>query len=113
MEIQEIPEIERNYIERNEKDKKRINKNNDNIKNEVICSLCKENCFININVYKINLFCCKNGHNINNILFENYENTQVSTHKKLCENYKTNKNDKKFYKCLFCKIFIMFNAHIF
>ena len=49
---------------------------NDNI-NEVICPICKENCFIEINDYKINLSGCKNEHNINNILFKDYQNSQI------------------------------------
>ena len=31
---------------------------------------------MNIKNYKINLFGCKNGHNINNILFEDFQKTQ-------------------------------------
>ena len=83
MEVQETPEIEANYIETNKgEDKKRYNKNEDNLQSEIICPECKENCIINIKDYKINLFGCKNGHNINNILFQNYESTQVPTEKK-------------------------------
>ena len=43
---------------------------------DVICPICQENCFIKINNYKINLFGCKNGHNMNNILFKDYYNSQ-------------------------------------
>ena len=108
MEFQETPEIEANYIETNkDEDKKINNKNEDSIQSlqsEIICPECKENCFIKIRDYKINFFGCKNGHNINNILFRNYANTQVSRETKLCENCKKNKNDKDIYKCLSCKI---------
>ena len=41
--------------------------------NEIICPTCKENIFINLNDYKINLFNCKNKHNIRNILLKSYE----------------------------------------
>ena len=62
-----------------EPDKKRNNLINDQNQDnrplyKVICPKCKENCFINIIDYKFNLYGCKNNHNIDNILFENYEN---------------------------------------
>ena len=59
-----------NFIQENTKGNELINK-------EIICSECKENCFININDYKIKLFGCKNGHNINNIPLK-----KIKIHKK-------------------------------
>ena len=63
----------------NEEDKRRniinilVNENNETIKKdniikskEIICPKCKENILIKIDEYKINLFNCKNNHNINN-----------------------------------------------
>ena len=48
--------------------------NNNIIKSKsIICPECKENIRIKINDYKIKLYDCKNGHNIDNILFEEYE----------------------------------------
>ena len=64
MEVQETPEIEMNNKDINYEEDKKINNKNNIQLNEVICSECKENCFINISNYKINLFGCKNGHNI-------------------------------------------------
>ena len=54
------------------------NNTNKNIyeSNEIICPESKENILIKINDYIINLNNCKNGHNINNILLNKYENTQ-------------------------------------
>ena len=65
----------------NEEDKRRkimnilVNENNKTIikeniikSKEVICPKCNENILIKINEYKINLFDCKNNHEINNIL---------------------------------------------
>ena len=70
-------------------------------KKDVICPECKENAFININNYQISLFGCKNEHSINNILFVNYENSQiVPTDKTKYRNCKKNKNNKDLYKCL-------------
>ena len=69
----------------NEEDKRRnimnilVNENikiiiKDNIKEskKIICPKCNENILIKINEYKINLFNCKNNHNINNILLALY-----------------------------------------
>ena len=52
----------------NEKEKKIISK-------EIICPECKENILLNIKDYKINLYECKNGHKIENILINEFENT--------------------------------------
>ena len=51
---------------------------NDGIKEskEIICPKCKENCKIKINDYKIKLYDCKNNHEINNILLDEFNNTQ-------------------------------------
>ena len=42
-------------------------KENNIISKEIICPECKENIFININDYKIDLNRCKNGHQFYNI----------------------------------------------
>ena len=44
---------------------------------DIICPYCGENCIIEIKDYKINLNKCDNKHNINNILLDEYYNTQV------------------------------------
>ena len=56
------------YNSKNKENKKEI------ISNEIICPECKENILININNYKINLYECKNGHKIENILLNEFEN---------------------------------------
>jgi hypothetical protein len=38
--------------------------------NDIICLLCGELIFLSINDYKIELFECKNGHKVNDILLE-------------------------------------------
>ena len=104
----------------NEIDKKRnisnilvveINKTNENIKliksNEIICPQCKENVLINFKGYKINLINCKNGHNTNDLSFEDYDNSQnIDISKIICEFCKEkNKGDtynNEFYKCNTC-----------
>ena len=53
-----------------------INKNNLIKSKYIICPECKENIRFRIKDYKIKLYDCKNGHNIDNILLEEYENTQ-------------------------------------
>ena len=37
---------------------------------EIICPECKENILIKIEDYKINLYDCKNKHNINTLFFK-------------------------------------------
>ena len=109
----------------NEEDKKRIiikilvNENNEiNIKekkiklNEIICPKCNENIFLRINEYKINLYNCKNNHNLNNILINEFENMEkIDISKIICDNCKKKKKKKKnnifqkqFYRCNICKI---------
>jgi len=74
----------------------------------IICPECKENIKFKINDYKIKLYGCKNGHNIDNILLEEYENTQkIDISKIICNIcYKINKSNtynNVFYICNTCK----------
>ena len=57
---------------------------------EIICPKCKENILIKINEYKINLFNCKNNHNIDNILLNEYENN-IDISKIICDKCKLKK----------------------
>ena len=85
---------------------------NDSYKNmiksrNVICPKCNENIFINFIDYKINLSDCKNGHKINNISFEQYENTQNIDISKIicniCKKVNVNSIDNnEFYFCYSC-----------
>ena len=67
MEIPETPEIETKYNEEN------INVDDNIQSKEIICSECKENAFIKIDNYKMNLFGCKNKHCINNKLIKKFK----------------------------------------
>ena len=79
--------------------------NQDNLPlNRIICSKCKENCFINIVDYKFNLYGCKNNHNINNILFENYKSIFPISKIKCNECKSILCNNSEFYKCFNCNI---------
>ena len=74
---------------------------------EIICPECNENIFINIMDYKINLVNCKQGHNKNNISFEDFEKTQkINISKIICDSCKlTNKgltHNNEFFKCNTC-----------
>ena len=76
---------------------------------EIICPECKENILINIKDYRINLSKCKNNHIRNNILLEEYDNTQkIDLSKVKCDNCKNNNKDKasikEFYICNSCDI---------
>jgi len=75
---------------------------------EIICPECKEICFLNINDYKINLFKCKNGHIINNILFDEFGKSQeYSEYSIICseckKNTKAETHENIFFKCCKCQ----------
>ena len=106
---------------KNDKERKKMNilvMGNDNINNNqimvrsknIICPKCGEDIKIEFNEnYKINLFGCKNNHRINNILFNNFEKTQMIniTNIKcdICkEKNKHNTYNNKFYKCYECNM---------
>ena len=77
----------------------------------IICGECKENCLIKINDYTINLYGCRNGHNIKNLLIENFEKTQnIQNLRKICE--KCNKYNDEFYKCVTCNLNICSNCKL-
>jgi len=85
-------------------------KNNNIINNKYFkCPECKENIRMKIKDYKIELYDCKNNHYIDNILLEEYENTQKMDISKIIYNI-CNKNNKSytykngFYICNTCKI---------
>jgi hypothetical protein len=74
----------------------------------IICPKCKESCKIKINDYKINLYDCKNNHEINNILLDEFNNTQLINELEIICNICNNINKakafkKQFYLCLICK----------
>ena len=76
-----------------------INDNNQNeIRNKdimksknIICPKCKENIKMDIKDYKINLYECKNGHKKENILLNEFEETQnIDLNKIICDICKNN-----------------------
>ena len=70
-----------------------INNNNERVNEkgnkDIICPKCGENCIFEIKDYKINLNKCDNKHNINNILLDKFNNTQI------IDEIKCNKCNKK------------------
>ena len=77
----------------------------------IMCPVCNENIRYKLNNYKINLYECRNGHNIDNILLNEFEDKQkYDMSKIICQ--ECNKNNKKkasfneFYKCLSCNKYI-------
>ena len=84
------------------------NKEKDIIKSkDVICPECQEKIKIDIIDYKINLYECKNGHKFENILLDEFEETQnIDRTKIICdicrENNKSKAYNNIFYKCLSC-----------
>jgi len=74
---------------------------------EVICPKCGEVANLFFEDFKIN-FECRSGHKIKNILFNEFEKTQlIDTSKIICDSCKfNNKNESfgnKFYRCNYCK----------
>ena len=77
------------------------------ISNEIRCPECKENILINIKDYTIDLYECKNGHKIENILLNEFENMQkIDISKIVCNKcYKNNINiNEELYICIECNI---------
>ena len=88
-----------------------INNNNERIISkqykDIICPKCGENCLIEIKDYKINLNKCDNKHNTDNILLDEYNNSQIKEEIKYCDKCFKNKSeiyDNKIYKCYNCNI---------
>lgn len=73
---------------------------------DIICPKCSNNCLISLDNFKISLYGCKNGHKIDNILINEFEQTQNINELKIicnkCYNNKLNTNNHQFYKCLSC-----------
>ena len=67
-----------------------------------ICPICYESIKLEIKDFKINLFGCKNGHVINNILLNEYEKTQKLNLSKIsCSECKINQKKQIIMKCLY------------
>jgi len=74
----------------------------------IICEKCKEDIKFNIEDYNINLFECKNKHDIDNIFLDAFNSTQnINISKIICQNCgkynKGNVHNNIFYKCNNCK----------
>ena len=87
--------------------------NNDNINmiksKDIICPICKEICIYDIKEYKIKLYGCKNGHIINNIKLDEFNNKQyIDISKIKCDNCKNisklNTFNNEFYICNECNM---------
>ena len=77
--------------------------------NNIICPECKEDIKFKIEDYTINLFECKNKHDIDNIFLDEFNSTQnINISKIICQNCrkynKGNVHNNIFYKCNNCKI---------
>ena len=76
---------------------------------DIICPKCGENCKIKINDMKITLYECKNNHNIDYILLDEYESTQkIDLSNIFCElcitANKANTYNNEFFRCKNCNI---------
>ena len=76
--------------------------------NNIICPECKEDIRLKINNFKIYLYDCKNGHQINDIFLNEFEKTQnINLSKIICDSCKENNKgesyNNEFYFCVTCK----------
>ena len=76
--------------------------------NNIICPECKEDIRLKINDFKIYLYDCKNGHQINDIFLNEFEKTQnINLSKIICDSCKENNKgesyNNEFYFCVTCK----------
>ena len=83
------------------------NSSTDYFSENIICPHCEENCTIKMENCRIS-FNCKNGHNQENILLDEFKKTQVidlkkTTCDKCKEKNRSETYNKEFYRCLNCK----------
>ena len=74
----------------------------------IICPECKESARIDVNNFKFEIFGCKNGHQTNNILINDFEKSQkINESKIICENCnrvnKSTSYNNIFFICFQCK----------
>ena len=74
---------------------------------DIICPECGEIAKIGFENYKISIYDCKNGHEINNLSFDEFDNSQkLDLSTIICqqckENNKNNTYNKTFYRCFTC-----------
>ena len=70
-----------------------INNDNTNMikSKDIICPTCKEQCIYEIEDHKIKLYGCKNGHEIDNINLDGFNNKQnIDISQIICDNCKKN-----------------------
>ena len=77
------------------------------IPNEIICPTCKEHCRLKINDSKITLYGCQNKHETQNIILDQFYETQaIDESNIICDDCKENNKqetfEKKFIVCLAC-----------
>ena len=97
-----VLDIEDENAEKKE-EKKELKKSN-----IIICPICKDICKVSIENYQIKLYGCENGHTINDISVNDFNETQyIDESKIICDNCKlANKKDqynKEFKYCITCK----------
>ena len=76
--------------------------------NDIICPKCKENILIEFNDFNINLYKCKNGHELNNLSIKDFQNFQYINLSHIICDICNDKNKgstykNEFYYCLTCR----------
>ena len=74
---------------------------------EMICPQCGKYILMDINNYKISLYGCENGHTKNDILLNEFENTQLINFSKItcdiCGKKRSNIFENEMDRCINCK----------
>ena len=84
---------------------------------QIICPKCSENCKISFKNFKINLYGCENKHNTNDILFEEFDNSQIiNIYEFNCSNCKKklefNSETNKINLCINCNKILCFKCKL-
>ena len=91
-----------------------ISKFNPDLKqsNEIICPICREDCVIKVDEFKISLEECPKGHKLSDISLPEFNKTQIINEANIiCDVCKTKKSDltpKTIYKCFQCNLSICY-----
>ena len=84
---------------------------------EVICPICKENCLMKIEEYKLKLYNCKNKHETILLISEFEETQKIDLSKIICNicnsRNKGNTYNNEFFKCINCFLAIIYKLAIF
>ena len=98
------------YDKIDENDNNNNQEKNISYSEDIICPKCGESSIITFSNDKINLSSCDKGHEIDDILFKNYKDTQKINEDEIkcnkCGAKRKNTFEQKFYMCFNCNIYL-------